>query len=75
MIPMPANINDALDIEPLVRDIYASWLKLSPDHRVQETLSGTDFYASMVRCREIIAMLDAYRQELDVIGIDNRFGD
>ena len=73
MITMPTNIDDALDIEPLVRDIYASWQSLPVDHRVQETLCNSDFYQSMQTCKQIMSMLDNWRDELDTLGIDNRY--
>tara|TARA_R110000822_G_scaffold852_2_gene3789 strand:+ start:405 stop:644 length:240 start_codon:yes stop_codon:yes gene_type:complete len=72
MISMPHTIDDALDLEPMVLDMLDSWNNVSADHRVQETLCGTEFYQGIQRCKDIIKMIEAWRYDYEMLNIDNR---
>lgn len=63
MIQMPNNIADALEIEPIVRDIHASWYGLTQAEQVQESLENSDFYQMFCRCKQIIRNIDDYKAQ------------
>jgi len=66
MISWLQNISDAMDIEPAVRDIVASYESLPVLDKARERIANSDFYTSYVQGLEILKMLDDYYS----VGID-----
>lgn len=60
MIMIPDNISDAMDLEPVVRDIVKSFEKLPLYNKAMEKIQHSDFYKSYKTSKTICDMLDEY---------------
>jgi len=60
MIHIPDNISDAMDLEPVVRDIVNNYEQLPIYNRAMEKLQQSDFYLSYKNSKIIVDMLDEY---------------